>query len=83
MKKLTDDQWRDVRPQINCRRCSACGESGWYTDPNYGEIGNVDVLTVSCCKCGKVEIYDVAELASIADAFNEQCIKNGQRIRQA
>ena len=75
MKELTDDQWRDVRPQINSRRCSACGESGWYTEPNYGEIGSVDVLTVSCCKCGKVEIYDVAELAAIADEINEKYIK--------
>lgn len=81
MKELTEDQWRDVRPRINNRSCPVCGHSV-YSEPNYGEIGNVDVLTVSCCKCGHVEVYDVAELARIADAFNEQCIKDGMRTRK-
>ncbi len=82
MKKLTPEQWRDVGYRITNKPCSNCGYSGTYSEPNYGEIGKINVLTVSCCNCGRVAIYDVAELAAIADAFNETCIKNGQRTRK-
>lgn len=82
MKKLSDRQWSDVGYRILNRSCSVCGESGMYSEPNYGEIGNIDVLTVSCCNCGRVAIYDVAVLSAIADAFNEKCIKQGTRNRQ-
>lgn len=78
MKKLTDDQWRDVRPRIVNRSCPVCGHSV-YTEPNYGEIGSVSVLTVSCCKCGHVEIYDVAELARIADDIDKEYRDAGWR----
>ena len=82
MKELSEQQWEDIGYRINNRPCTACGYSGTYTEPNYGEIGNINVLTVSCCNCGKVAIYDVAELTAIADAFNEKCIKDGLRTRQ-
>ena len=83
MKKLSNKQWDDIGYRILSRPCSACGKSGMYSEPNYGEIGSIDVLTVSCCNCGKVAIYDVVELVVIADTFNEECIKNGLRTREA
>ena len=79
MKKLTNQQWSDVGYRINSHKCSVCGDSGKYTDPNYGEIGSVDVLTVSCCNCGHVVVYDVAELARIADKFDKKCRAEGTR----
>ncbi len=72
MKKLNDRQWGDIGYKITNKRCPICGDSGKYTRPNYGEIGKIDVLTVSCCNCGHVEIYDVAELAAIADAIDKE-----------
>lgn len=79
MKELTKRQWDDVGYRILNRICPVCGRSGMYSEANYGEIGDVDVLTVSCCKCAHVEIYDVAKLVRIADAYNEKCIKEGLR----
>ena len=83
MKELTERQWNDIAYRINSRKCPVCGYSGMYSEPNYGEIGNVDVLTVSCCQCGHMGIYDVSVLTGIADALNEQYIRNGQRSRKA
>lgn len=64
MKELTARQWSDVGYRITNKPCSNCGYSGMYSEPNYGEIGKIDVLTLSCGKCGRVAIYDVAELES-------------------
>ena len=79
MKKLSERQWNDLSHRIANRPCSFCKEQSLDDEPHYGTIGDIDVLMISCYKCGHIELFNVSELAAVADKINEDFIRKGLR----
>lgn len=77
--KLSERQWSDVTPRLTNRACTACGEHHILHEPRYAKVGDIDMLITTCTYCGHVEMFDVEELAKLADALDREYRENGQR----
>lgn len=79
MKELSERQWSDVAPRLTNRACPICGEHHISREPRYAGIGGIDMLITTCENCGHVELFDVDELARIADTKHANYVKEGLR----
>lgn len=79
MKELSERQWADVAPRLTNRACAICGGHYISREPRYAEMGNAGILFTTCAYCGHIEMYDVAELANLADAIDREHRERGQR----
>lgn len=79
MKELSERQWSDVAPRLTNRACAICGEHSISHEPRYTEVGDIGMLITTCDYCGHVDMYDVVELAGLADRAHKDCVKRGLR----
>ena len=79
MDKLTQREWNDVAPSIINRPCAFCGRQEFVSEPHYCIVGDTDVLSVTCSKCGHIELFDVDGLRRCADDIDEEYREKGLR----
>lgn len=79
MEELSERQWSGVAPRLTNRACAICGEHHISREPRYVEVNGVDMLITTCDYCGHIELFDVAELAKIADIKHANYVKEGLR----
>lgn len=79
MDELTQRQWNDVAPRIITRPCPFCHEQYLSSEPRYGVVGGVDVLSVVCDECGHTIFFDVDVLHRMAKRIDDGFHNDGLR----
>lgn len=79
MDELTQRQWNDVAPRITNRPCPFCHKQYLSSEPRYGVVGGVDVLSVVCDECGHTIFFDVDVLRLVAEKADKDFHDKGWR----
>lgn len=80
MKSVSNRQWEDFRSRYQNCHCSFCNSKSLdFLNPNEGNVADIEIVAVSCYKCGHVELFNADYVRSIADEIDAEYHKVGMR----
>lgn len=80
MKRAFEKRWSDFSGRYGARPCPFCKEQSLNFDGyKCDTIAGIDVIAVTCMKCGHIELFDVAEISRIADEIDKEYREKGWR----
>ena len=73
MDRTFDEQWSDFSGRYGAAYCQFCKHQSLnFSEPKLITIDGFDVVAVSCTECGRVELFDTAEVSRIADEIDKE-----------
>ena len=80
MKRTFDEQWSDFSGFYGNFHCPFCKQQSLnFSEPQYDTIAGIDIVAVSCCNCGHVELFNVAEVKREGDRLDKEYREKGWR----
>lgn len=80
MGRTFDEQWSDFKCLYGTRHCPFCKDHTLdFSSPKFGNVAGIDIVAVSCCNCGHVELFNVAEVKREGDRLDKENREKGWR----
>lgn len=80
MDRTFHERWTDFSGRYGTQHCPFCKHQCLnFSEPKFVSVNGIDVAAVTCTECGRIEIFDIAEVCRIADEIDKEYKEKGWR----
>lgn len=80
MDRTFNERWSDFLNRYGTFPCPFCKDQKLnFSNPNSGNVAGIDVVVVTCSKCGHIELFDIEEVNRIAKEVDQDFREKGWR----
>lgn len=80
MNRTFEKRWSDFTGRYGTRPCPLCKDQTLdFSSPKFGNVAGIDIIAVSCGKCGHIELFDAAVVSKAADEIDKDFREKGWR----
>lgn len=80
MDRTFNERWSDFLNRYGTFYCPFCKDQKLnFSNPKPGNVAGIDVVAVSCLKCGHIELFDIEEVERIAKEVDQDFRDKGWR----